>query len=149
MTRTAGIVALTLAVGLAGCQTVRNARARIERAPPRCQDETVPVYFRTGVAEPPADGRRALLEAARRAKRCVVKSVGVVGLADATGDAATNLELSRKRASAVSALIMSVGVQPGELQVTAGGDDGSVTPDGKAAPLRRRAEVTFHLETPK
>lgn len=144
--KTTGILALTLLVGLGGCQTMRNARDRIVRAPPRCHDATVPVYFGKGVAELTPDGRRAIVEAARDTRGCQVNSVNVMGLADAGGDPAANLELSRKRAASVSAALAQAGLASARLEVAADGDLAAVTPDGKVDPLRRRTDVTFHVQ---
>ena len=148
MNRTPGLLALTLLVGVGGCQTMGKGRESIERTPPTCQDASVSVYFEKGVAELTAEGRKVVTEAARRASTCRVTSVSVLGLADATGDAAANLELSRKRAAAVTAALAGAGVTA-ELQVDAKGDAGSLTGDGAAAPLRRRTDITFHVAKPK
>jgi outer membrane protein OmpA-like peptidoglycan-associated protein len=142
------ILAIALMVGVGGCQTVRNARDRIVRSPLACQDANVSVYFEKDVAELTAEGRKVLTDAARRASACTVKSVGVVGLADASGDPAANLELSRKRAATVTAALAGAGVTA-ELLVDAKGDAGAVTANGEVAPLRRRTDITFHLAKPK
>lgn len=143
--RSAGILSLALVVALGGCQTMRTAREHIVRAPPRCVDETVPIYFQPGAAELTPDGRRVIGEAAVRARSCAIKGINVMGLADASGDPARNLELSRLRAAAVSAAIANAGLAGAQLEVAADGELGATTPDGRADPLRRRAEVTFHL----
>jgi outer membrane protein OmpA-like peptidoglycan-associated protein len=144
--KTIGILALTLLVGLGGCETMRNARDRIVRAPPRCQDATVPVYFAKGVAELTPDGRRAIIEAARDVRGCQVNSVNVMGLADAGGDAAANLELSRKRVASVTGALAQAGLGAARVETAADGDLAAVTPDGKVDPLRRRTDVTFHVQ---
>jgi outer membrane protein OmpA-like peptidoglycan-associated protein len=149
MTRTPAILALALVMGVGGCQSMRNARDRIVRAPPACQDATVSIYFEKDVADLTPDSRRVVTEAAQRAKSCTVKSVSVVGLADASGDPAANLELSKKRAATVTAALAGAGLTGPELQVDAQGDAGAITPDGKAAPLRRRTDITFHLSAAK
>src|SRR5436190_662845 len=112
------------------------------------RDAAISVYFEKDVAELTPEGRKIITEAARRANACSVTSVSVLGLADATGDPATNLELSRKRASAVTTALAAAGVTA-ELQVDAKGDAGSLTGDGAAAPLRRRTDITFHVAKPK
>jgi peptidoglycan-associated lipoprotein len=145
MTGSAAILALTLALGLGGCQTIRTARDRIVRAQPTCVDQVVPIYFQTGVAEVPADGRRVLQDAAQRTRGCTVKSVSVIGLADASGSPEANLELSRRRVQSVTAILTSMGLPAADFDGAAVGASGAVTPDGRADPLRRRAEVTLRL----
>src|SRR5688572_2848362 len=149
MTRTAAIIALALALGLSACQTVRSARDRLVRTSSSCVDQTVPIYFETGVAEVPADGRRVLQDAAARARGCTVKSVSVIGLADAPGAPQANLDLSRRRVQAVAAILGSLGLPAADFDAAAVGAAGAVTPDGRADPLRRRAEITLRLEPRK
>ena len=83
--------------------------------------------------------------AAKPAKRCRVLNVEVVGLADATGAPGANLELSKRRAASVTAALAASGLPTKDLKVTAGGQAGATTADGKSAPLRRRAEVVMHM----
>lgn len=145
----ATIVAIAAAgVALAGCQTVRDARDRLVKAPPRCEDQTVQIYFEPGQAEVTPDGRRVIAEAAAQARGCTVRRVSVLGLADAAGDPNANLELSKKRAQSVTAALAQARLPAAEFQVAAAGQQGATTPAGQAAPLRRRADVTLHLERP-
>lgn len=135
-----GVVAL---VGLSACTTVRNARDRIVRAPPACQDVSIPIYFEADAAELTPEGRRVISLQAAEARRCKVERVVVVGLADAAGDPAANLELSKARAASVTNALMQAGLPPAEFDLTAAGQAGSVTADGKLQPVRRRADITL------
>jgi peptidoglycan-associated lipoprotein len=143
--RTAAVAALVLALG--GCTTIQNARDRIVRAPPRCPDQTVQIYFEADSAEVTNEGRAVIGQAASQAKTCVVKSVEVLGLADAAGAADANLELSKKRAQSVTAALAASGLPAAEFRVAAAGQAGSTTAEGRTAPLRRRADVVLHLST--
>ena len=149
MAKTVPIVLMAALGLLGGCETVRAARDRIVRTPPACQSESVPIYFETGAADLTREGRSALLAAASRTRGCMVKGVRVVGLADAAGDPNANLELSRRRADAVAAAIAAAGLPAATFDLAAAGQAGALTPDGRAAPLRRRADVTIDLEKPK
>ena len=150
MRRTIVVVSvLTLAAGLSACQTVRDARARLEKTPRACQDVIVPVYFESDAAQLTPDGRRVIAAAARTAKPCRVDSVTVLGLADAAGEPAANLELSKRRADAVAAAIARAGLPAATFDVAAAGQAGSVTTDGKIQPVRRRADITLKLSKPK
>jgi outer membrane protein OmpA-like peptidoglycan-associated protein len=143
-TRT-GLLIVTAAVALAGCQTVRDARDRWVKAPPRCEDQTVQIYFEPDQAEVTPEGRGVIAEAAKMTQGCTVQRVSVLGLADAAGDPTANLELSKKRAQSVTAALVAARLPAAEFQVAAAGQAGAVTADGKAAPLRRRADVTLHM----
>ena len=139
-------VAITgLALSLAACGTIQKARDRIVRAPPACADQTVQIYFEPDSHELTREGRQVIEAAAAGARNCAVNAVEVVGLADAAGAADANLELSKRRAQSVTAALASAGLPAAEFKVSAAGQAGSVTADGKTAPLRRRADVTLRL----
>lgn len=135
-----------VSLGLVGCGTVNAARERIAAPFQRCQDQVAPIYFLPGQAEITADGRRVITETAARARNCQIERVSIVGLADATGDAAVNLELSKRRAQAVTAAFAAAGLPTDQFDIAAAGQIGAVTAEGATAPLRRRAEVTLHLK---
>jgi peptidoglycan-associated lipoprotein len=141
-------VVIVLALALGGCGTRLTGRDRIVKATPRCVDETVQIYFEPESAEVTKEGRAVLRAAATQSKPCKVASVEVLGLADSTGAPNANLDLSKRRAQAVTAALTSVGLPAGEFKVAAAGQAGAVTSDGAAKPLRRRADVVLHLSPP-
>jgi outer membrane protein OmpA-like peptidoglycan-associated protein len=144
-TAAAAATGAALALALAGCTTIENARARIVKAPARCPDQTVDIYFEPQSAEVTPEGRAVIAAAANGAQGCAVRRVEVLGLADAAGAPEANLELSKRRAQSVTAALAGAGLPPAEFRVTAGGQAGSVTAGGQAAPLRRRVDVVLHL----
>lgn len=141
--RTAAVATLVMALG--ACATVQKARDRLVRAPARCVDQTVQIYFEPDSAELTSEGRAVIRAAADGARGCEVTAVEVLGLADAAGAPDANLELSKRRAQSVTAALASAGLPAAEFKLAAAGQAGSVTADGKAAPLRRRADVTLRL----
>jgi peptidoglycan-associated lipoprotein len=142
----AAILGLGLALGLGGCSTMKTDRSRIVRAPTRCADQTVQIYFESFSAEVTKEGRAVIAAAAQQAKPCKVTSVDVLGLADSVGGGAdSNLELSKRRAEAVTAALAAAGLPGAEFKITAVGDTGSTTADGRSRPLRRRADIVLHL----
>jgi peptidoglycan-associated lipoprotein len=153
MNKTAGptVLALVLApiLALAGCTTMTSPRDRIVQPAATCQDAVIPIYFQTGAAGLTADSRRVIAAEAQRARGCEVNSVSVVGLADAAGEPAANLELSQRRAQSVTAAIAAAKLPAAQFEVVAAGQAGAVTAQGQAAPLRRRAEITLKLSKPK
>jgi len=147
--KTQAILAMTLTgLAIAACSTV-NPRDRIVAAPPRCEDITVQIYFEPDSAQITKEGRAVLAQAASQAKTCRVDRVGVLGLADAVGAPAANLELSKRRAASVTAALAATGLPAAEFDLTAAGQSGAVTVGGDAQPLRRRADVTVELSAPR
>jgi peptidoglycan-associated lipoprotein len=142
---TAGLCA---ALAITGCSTVRNARDRIVKPQVRCADLTVQIYFEPDSAEVTSEGRAVLQAAAGQAKGCKVQAVSVLGLADAAGAPAANLELSRRRADAVARVLVATGLPAAEFDTAAIGQAGAVTAAGDTRPLRRRADVTLKLHNP-
>lgn len=141
--RTAAVAALTLSLG--ACGTVQTVRDRIVRAPVRCVDQTVNIYFEPDSSEVTNEGRAVIRQAATDSQGCKVGRVEVLGLSDAAGGADANLELSKKRAQSVTAALAAAGLPAGEFQVAAAGQAGATTSDGKAQPLRRRVDVVLHM----
>jgi peptidoglycan-associated lipoprotein len=143
-TATAATLGLCAALGLGGCTTVKDMRARIVRTPSTCVDQTVAIYFEPQSAQVTPEGRAVINAAAKMAQGCTVRSVEVLGLADAAGAPSANLELSKRRAQSVTAALTTAGL-PDAQYVTAAGQAGATTAGGQSAPLRRRADVVIHL----
>lgn len=132
------------ALVLAGCGTVSGLRGVAAANP--CQDLTVSIYFERDSATITREARAVLRGAGDLARGCVLGEVDVLGLADSVGDPAVNLALSRKRAEAVRGAVERLGFATVNFQLGAAGEDGAITVSGVARPLRRRANVTFHLK---
>ena len=137
-------------VALAGCAETqgpwRTLRKPVAAAAPSCADFQSSVYFEQDSAALTKEARMVLSSAQAQAKGCAVKSVRVVGLADAVGASEANLALSKRRADAVSSALAKVGFAKVEIDRAAVGDAGAVAASGAAAPLRRRADILFDLE---
>lgn len=149
--KTWAIAALATGAGmvLAGCSTnAGDARAKIVKAPVVCQNVTVQIYFEPDSAEVTDEGRAVLTQAATQAKACKVERVKVLGLADAVGAPAANLELSKQRVASVTKALVANGLPAGEFDLAAAGQQGATTQEGEARPLRRRADVTLELAAP-
>ncbi|MBU1377027.1 MAG: OmpA family protein [Alphaproteobacteria bacterium] len=146
--KTAIVTSLALLVGLGGCSTMTGARDAVVRAPTTCQDVTIPIYFEPDQAGLTPEGRRVISSQAAQAKRCRIDAVRVVGLADAAGDPAANLELSKARAASVADALEKAGLPAAEFDVVAVGQAGSVAADGAVRPVRRRADITLKLANP-
>jgi peptidoglycan-associated lipoprotein len=143
-----GALALTTLATLSGCSTMGMSHGAVKTAP-MCQEQRVQIYFEPDSAEVTAEGRAVIRQAALSAKGCKVDSVEVLGLADAVGTPDANLDISKRRAQAVTAALAGAGLPAGEFKVAAAGQAGAVTAAGEARPLRRRADVVLHLSAPK
>ena len=138
-------VALAL-IGLSACAGGPTARDRIVKRTPTCLDQTAQIYFEAFSADVTKEGRAVLSATARDRQYCRVTGVDILGLADAVGgDSASNLELSKQRAQAVTAALQASGLPAGEFKVSAAGQAGATTARGQAQPLRRRVDVVIHV----
>ena len=149
--KTAMMTGLMVAVGLAGCANVGGgvgARRSLVRVEPSCQEITAPIYFESNQAVLTRESRRVITMAAAGARGCSVDAVQVLGLADASGEAAANLDLSRRRAAAVGDALVRAKLPPAQF-VDGAGQAGAVTKAGQMQPVRRRADVILKLSKPK
>jgi outer membrane protein OmpA-like peptidoglycan-associated protein len=142
------VVAAGLAAGCASHSPWPKSRSQIVTTAPACEDFAVQIYFERDSAEVTNEAKSVLKSAEGLTKGCAVGSVRVLGLADAVGAKDLNLELSKRRATAVTDALAKVGFRNVEFDVAAAGDTGSITGSGEARPLRRRADVQFHLTGP-
>jgi outer membrane protein OmpA-like peptidoglycan-associated protein len=97
------------------------------------------VYFEVGKAEPPEDAPMLLRPAIRAARALEGSRLVISGYHDASGDAAANAELAKRRAMAVRDVLVSVGIDAQRIElakpvVAVGGSDPNEA---------RRVEVTL------
>lgn len=141
-----GLIGLTLA----GCATGPGRPPRGAMVAPRpCTDFKVSIYFNLYEDKLTREARSVLKSAGEMAEGCAVLKARVVGLSDAIGAADANLELSRRRAAAVTRALDKVGFEQVEFDVAAVGETGSVNAEGEAAPMRRRTDIFLHLTQPR
>jgi outer membrane protein OmpA-like peptidoglycan-associated protein len=137
---------LGLAAVIAGCQNTHRAPgAPLIQAPPNCVDINFPIYFEPRSSAVTREADRLIIAARDQARDCQVTGIVVVGLADAPGSPDANLNLSRRRANAVTAELHRRGFTTVEFRETAAGAVGASTAGGASKPLRRRADVSIHL----
>ncbi|HZZ34536.1 MAG TPA: OmpA family protein [Caulobacteraceae bacterium] len=138
-------VCIGAALALGGCQMGRKARGPLVASPPACADFNISIYFDAGSARLTREAGDLIRLAAGRTTGCAVTNVDVIGLADAPGDPDANLQLSKRRADVVRQALARRGIASVKFAVAAAGDVGAQTPVGQARPLRRRADVLFHV----
>lgn len=144
-----GAILAGMTFSLLGCTTPPTARERIVVAGPRCEPTTLQIYFDPNSAEVTPEGLAVIEQTARRARGCVVQSVKILGLADASGAPQANLDLSKRRAHAVIAALASSGLPAADFEAAGLGDEGAQEGDGSNAPLRRRVDVALILAPAK
>jgi outer membrane protein OmpA-like peptidoglycan-associated protein len=115
---------------------------------PVCQDFTFPLYFQTGSDQVTPEGLQVIDNNVARVRACPVAELKVTGLADAQGDAATNLALSQRRATSVGQVLAARGYPAPTFELAAAGATGATAPRGRAEPMRRRAEVSVRFAAP-
>ncbi|NQE62479.1 OmpA family protein [Caulobacter sp. RHG1] len=137
-------------LALAGCASSqgpwRTLRKPVAAAAPNCVAFKSSIYFEQDSASLTPEAIQVLENARDQSRGCAVKSVRVVGLADAVGTSAANLALSKRRADTVSSSLARHGFSKVDFDKEAFGDAGAVAASGAAAPLRRRTDILFDLE---
>jgi peptidoglycan-associated lipoprotein len=136
----AGVAALALS-GCAGVSHVRD----MAWSPCR-HDTTVTLYFDTGQDTVTDIGQQIVTATARRLRACTVKEIRLVGLADASGAAQANLDLSKRRADNVLHAFVVAGLPVPKYSLVAAGDKGAVNAQGAAEPVRRRVDVVVSVQ---
>jgi len=107
-----------------------------------CRNTTLTLYFESGSETLTDAGRQVVALTAGRMKGCAVRELQLVGLADPTGSAQTNLTLSQHRADNVLEAFVRDGLPVPKYTLVAAGSKGAVTAGGAVEPVRRQVEVT-------
>ena len=109
------------------------------------------VFFAWNRADLPPDGRKVVEEAAQSFLRTGSARISLVGSADRTGSSAYNEKLSARRAEAVRAELVRLGVPADAITVRAEGENAPLvaTAAGVREPLNRYVAIDFpERETP-
>lgn len=134
--------AAAMAVAVSGCaMTGTPSRDELVATPNPCAAKRFDIYFAENADTLTDAARTAIGLTATQLQGCQIRSVQVLGLADATGAAAGNQSLSERRALAVAQALTAAGWPAPAFELAAAGDVGAVTTTGAEEPLRRRTEV--------
>jgi len=136
-------LALGAALAVAGCALTPGVRDRsaVVVEPNPCTPQRFDVYFRDGEAGLTDAARHAIGLTATQLQGCEIRKVNVVGLTDARGGPTANLDLSERRALAVTEALEAAGWPSPVFSLIVAGESGSVTAEGASEPMRRRTEV--------
>ncbi|OGN49889.1 MAG: cell envelope biogenesis protein OmpA [Caulobacterales bacterium RIFOXYB1_FULL_67_16] len=135
-----GMAGLAGVLALGACATPMRREAIVTGESP-CAPVRFDIYFRENEARLTEAAAQAVEAAAGVLRTCEVRSVQVLGLADATGASEANLSLSQRRARTVAEALGAAGLPTPAFEVAAAGDTGATTATGAAEPLRRRTEI--------
>lgn len=137
------IIIAASAAAVAGCGWTPGMRDRSELVaePSACTQKRFEVYFAENEARLTTPALQAIGLTATQLQGCDIQRVKVTGLASSTGDVASNLSLSERRAVAVVEALVAAGWPTPAFELGAVGDAGAVTADGTNEPMRRRTEV--------
>ena len=104
------------------------------------------VLFDSGQARLLAEGSRSMVKLADFFKRNPERTASIEGFTDSVGSATANLDLSQRRANAVMAALIELGVPANRMSAEAFGEEmptaSNVTPIGRK--LNRRVEIVFN-----
>lgn len=111
---------------------------------PACSDVVFPIYFAAGSDQLTSTAGQVIGSEAAQVRGCHIGYVSVLGLTDAAGGAAHNLDLSRRRAVTVAKALATAGLPAPKFEVSGAGETGALTDKGHPVPLRRKTEVIIH-----
>ena len=132
-----GVLALAISSTQRAELSARAAAATRAIAGADTAEPDARVYFETGSDALSNEAQAALTRAADAARADGSKSLLISGFHDASGDAAQNAELAKKRAIALRHALEANGVSPDRLVL----DKPALTADGTDAREARRVDV--------
>jgi outer membrane protein OmpA-like peptidoglycan-associated protein len=113
--------------------------------PPPPQPRAFIVFFDWDRSDIRPDTQRVIEAAAAYAKERGLARVNLTGHADRSGPATYNMGLSLRRAQAVRAAFIKLGVSPSDIALVGKGESEPLVPtaDGVREPRNRRVEIMF------
>jgi peptidoglycan-associated lipoprotein len=144
------VLAPAAAIGLAGAALAGCANhgarppAPIAVAHSSCSDVVFPIYFAQGSDQLTQGADQVISAAVGQVAGCRIGYVNVLGLTDALGTRAENLDLSRRRADTVAKALAAAGLKTPKFEVEGVGENGAISEKGRPVPLRRKTEVIIH-----
>ncbi|MDP1670928.1 MAG: OmpA family protein, partial [Alphaproteobacteria bacterium] len=104
------------------------------------------VFFDFDRSDVTSEADAILNDAATYAKTTGAVRIGATGHADRAGSDAYNMALSMRRANAVKARLLALGVPESEISIDARGESDPLVPteDGVREPQNRRVEIVLN-----
>lgn len=118
---------------------------KVEAPKPPAVPRTYLVFFDWDKADITAEAKKIIETAANNAKKGNVTRIRATGHADRSGPEKYNMKLSMRRAQAVKAELVRLGVPEKDIALVAKGETEPLvpTPDGVREPQNRRVEILF------
>ena len=138
------VVGAAMMVSACGSGGLFRDRSELIADTAGCTEQRLDIYFEEGEARIARPAQQMIALTGERLQGCRIEGVDVIGLASSTGDSASNLTLSERRARAVADALIAAGWPSPTFTLSAAGDAGATTDGGLAEPLRRRTEVVIH-----
>ncbi|NJO56143.1 MAG: OmpA family protein [Rhodospirillales bacterium] len=136
---------------IAACRTIfaNNLKKAAEICAPKAAAPMKPseflVFFDWNKSNLTPEAMKIVTDAVAAAKQKGAKTIRIVGHTDTSGSAAYNLRLSERRAQAVAAQMIKLGVPATSIVTVGRGQEDPLvpTPDGVREPQNRRASIGF------
>ncbi len=138
------VVGVAMTVSACGSGGLFRDRSELIADTAGCTEQRLDIYFEEGEARIARPAQEMIALTGERLQGCRIEGVDVIGLASSTGDAASNLTLSERRARTVADALIAAGWPSPTFTLSAAGDAGATTDGGLAEPLRRRTEIVIH-----
>jgi OOP family OmpA-OmpF porin len=116
-----------------------------KKAEPAMKPKDFLVFFDWNKSNLTPEALKIIADAAAAAKQAGAKQVKIVGHTDTSGSAAYNLKLSERRAQAVAAQMVRLGIPATAITTVGRGQEDLLvpTPDNVREPQNRRAAISF------
>jgi outer membrane protein OmpA-like peptidoglycan-associated protein/outer membrane protein W len=118
---------------------------KVEAPKPPALPRTYLVFFDWDKADLTAEAKQIIATAADNAKKGNISRIRATGHADRSGPEKYNMRLSMRRAQAVKAELVRLGIPEKDIALVAKGETEPLvpTPDGVREPQNRRVEILF------
>ncbi len=103
------------------------------------------IRFRTGSARLSPEGEQVLAAIARELQASPALEISIEGHTDSTGDAASNLSLSRRRAQAVRAFLVGRNVEEARMQTEGFGESRPIADNTSSAGRQANRRIEFRV----
>ena len=142
----ATILLMSCVFSLTGCAALAPRPDAGSAVNAQCGDVAFGIYFQPRSSNLSREARQLLKAQVGSMAGCEVTSVDVLGLADAPGDPDANHILAQRRSDSVTGALARYGFGQVTFQAADQGEQGAMTSTGKMRPMRRRADLIFHLK---
>lgn len=143
------IISALAAISLTGCAALNplNSGANssstgiVVQADDPCVGTAFDIYFGVGQSDLSESSALVIEQISKAYEPCQVNFLNVEGHADASGDEALNLAISKERADNVVQALTEAGISADSIRIVPFGEQNAITGDGAIKPLNRKTTV--------